>query len=52
MLTITIKDLKLYMNNKNLLLKKKVIQFELYAQKSKKDEYFMLFSLLWQPNIN
>ncbi len=52
MLAIAIEDLKLRMNNKNLLLRKSAIRFELYAQKSKKDEYFVLFSLLWQLNIN
>ena len=52
MLTVAIEDLELHMNNQNLLLGKSAIRFEPYAQKSEKDKYFMLFSLLWQPNIN
>ena len=52
MLAIAIKDLKLQINYKNLSLEKTAIRFELYAQKSKKSEYFVLFSLLRQPNIN
>ncbi len=52
MLTVTIENLKLRMNNKNLPLRKSAISFELYAQKIEKDEYFVLFSLLRQPNIN
>ncbi len=51
MLAIAIEDLELRMNNNNLPLGKSVIRFEPYAQKSKKDEYFVLFSLLRQPNI-
>ncbi len=45
-LAIVIEDLKLHMHNKKILLKKSAIQFELYAHKSKKDKYFVLFSLL------
>ena len=40
------------MSSKNHLLVKNVIQFELYTQKSEKSEYFVLFSILRQPNIN
>ncbi len=52
MLAVAIKDLKLCMNNKNLLLEKSAIRFEPYTQKSEKDKYFILFSLLRQPNID
>ncbi len=52
MLAVAIKDLELRINNKNLPLGKSVIRFEPYAQKSKKGEYFVLISLLRQPNIN
>ena len=52
MLAIAIEDFKLRMNNKNLPLRKSAIRFELYTQKSEKNEYFVLFSLLRQPNIN
>ncbi len=45
-LAVIIEDLKLRMNNKNPLLRKRAIQFEPYAQKSEKSEYFVLFSLL------
>ena len=34
-LAIVIKDFKLRMNNKNLLLRKNAIQFKTYAQKTK-----------------
>lgn len=36
MFVIIIKYLKLYLNNKNLLLEKNTIRFELYCQKNKK----------------
>ncbi len=52
MLAVAIEDLELCMNNKNLPLGKSAIRFEPYAQKSEKGEYFVLFSLLRQPNIN
>ncbi len=52
MLAMAIEDLELRMNNKNLPLRKSAIRFEPYAQKSEKDEYFVLFSLLRQLNIH
>ncbi len=52
MLVVAIEDLELCMNNKNLPLGKSAIPFEPYTQKSEKGEYFVLFSLLWQLNIN
>ena len=52
MLFVVIKDLTLCMNNKNLMLEKSGIQLKSYIQKSEKNEYFILFSLLKQPNIN
>ncbi len=52
MLAVAIEDLELRMNNQNLPLGKSAIRFKSYAQKSEKGEYFVLFSLLQQPNIN
>ena len=46
MFTVAIKDFELGMNHKNLSLENSAICLELYAQKSKKDEFFVLFSLL------
>lgn len=42
--TIMMKNFKCRLNNKNLFLRKNAIQFELYAQKSKKDKYFVTCS--------
>lgn len=43
MLIIAIEDFKLCLNNKNLLLEKSAIWFELYTKKSEKDKYLILF---------
>lgn len=44
MLAIIIEDLELHLNNKNLPLRKSVIQFKPLTQKSKASKYFSLFS--------
>lgn len=43
MLADIIKNLKLYLNNKNFLIKKSIIQFELFIQKNKTDKFFNFF---------
>ena len=43
-LVIAIKYLKMHLNNKNLLLKKSIISFELYTEKAKKISTLYYFS--------
>lgn len=43
MLAIKIEDLKICLNNKNLLMRKIAIEFELFVQKNKIDKLFNLF---------